>query len=312
MNFSINQILEKNIWNNFLNKTNDSTIFSNTHYLDSLNIPYNLYLIKQDNQECLAGICVLKSNDNMYPVSYPFTPYSGILFSIEIENLNKHKKNSLKFKLTEFIIDSLVQIYGNFETSFGTNFFDLRPFQWYNYGGDKTFQIKIRYTGILDLENFNLDTYLKQIRTVRRQEYKKYKGEYEITENIDSFINLYKQTFKRQEISLDDSQLKMVRDIVNNALINNYGFLSQSKIDGKIASMNLFIYDNHSAYYLFGANNPDYRNTGASTFLMIKSIQLISEMGLKKIDFIGINSPNRGDFKLSFNPKIFQYYEVKF
>jgi hypothetical protein len=45
---------------------------------------------------------------------------------------------------------------------------------------------------------------------------------------------------------------------------------------------------------------------------MIKSIQLISEMGLKKIDFIGINSPNRGDFKLSFNPKIFQYYEVKF
>ena len=104
----------------------------------------------------------------------------------------------------------------------------------------------------------------------------------------------------------------MVRDIVNNALINNYGFLSQSKIDGKIASMNLFIYDNHSAYYLFGANNPDYRNTGASTFLMIKSIQLISEMGLKKIDFIGINSPNRGDFKLSFNPKIFQYYEVRF
>ena len=102
MNLIINHVFDQLIWNNFLIKSNDSTIFSNTLFLDSLNIPYNLYLIKDDNQEYLAGICILKSGDKMYPVSYPFTPYSGILFNKEIENLNEHKKNNLKFKSSHF------------------------------------------------------------------------------------------------------------------------------------------------------------------------------------------------------------------
>mgnify|MGYP000669005523 CR=1 FL=1 len=45
MNLIINHVFDQLIWNNFLIKSNDSTIFSNTLFLDSLNIPYNLYLI---------------------------------------------------------------------------------------------------------------------------------------------------------------------------------------------------------------------------------------------------------------------------
>jgi hypothetical protein len=32
--------------------------------------------------------------------------------------------------------------------------------------------------------------------------------------------------------------------------------------------------------------------------------------GLAEVDFVGVNSPNRGDFKLSFNPDLRPYFDL--
>ena len=68
--------------------------------------------------------------------------------------------------------------------------------------------------------------------------------------------------------------------------------------------MNLFLFDQRRAYYLFGANSPDLRATGGSTRLILDSILNARSRGLEEIDFVGVNSPKRGDFKLSFNPTL--------
>jgi hypothetical protein len=31
---------------------------------------------------------------------------------------------------------------------------------------------------------------------------------------------------------------------------------------------------------------------------------------MRMLDFVGVNSPQRGDFKLSFNPELVPYFEV--
>ena len=65
-----------------------------------------------------------------------------------------------------------------------------------------------------------------------------------------------------------------------------------------------------TAYYLFGANKPCSRRSGASSYLMLRIIEEYFTRGFKYFDFCGVNSPQRGDFKLSFNAALRPYYTI--
>jgi hypothetical protein len=56
------------------------------------------------------------------------------------------------------------------------------------------------------------------------------------------------------------------------------------------------------------ANHPEFRKTGCGTYLMIENIRRWQRKGLAAVDFVGINSPNRGDFKTSFNAVPVPYF----
>src|SRR5262249_12920131 len=79
---------------------------------------------------------------------------------------------------------------------------------------------------------------------------------------------------------------------------------------GEVAGANLFLFDRSCGYYMFGANDPEYRKTGAGTLLLAHSIRHCMERGLESVDVVGINSPNRGDFKTSFNAAPSAYHVV--
>jgi lipid II:glycine glycyltransferase (peptidoglycan interpeptide bridge formation enzyme) len=74
--------------------------------------------------------------------------------------------------------------------------------------------------------------------------------------------------------------------------------------------MAFFISDARCSYYLFGANDPAMRETNASSKLLLDNIALSAHKGLKIFDFVGVNSPLRGDFKMSFNAELVPYQEV--
>jgi lipid II:glycine glycyltransferase (peptidoglycan interpeptide bridge formation enzyme) len=76
--------------------------------------------------------------------------------------------------------------------------------------------------------------------------------------------------------------------------------------------MAFFVTDSKCAYYLFGANDPELREANASSKLLIDNIVIFADQGLEKFDFVGVNSPQRGDFKLSFNAELIPYQEVHF
>jgi len=42
----------------------------------------------------------------------------------------------------------------------------------------------------------------------------------------------------------------------------------------------------------------------------LDNIALSAQKGLQRFDFVGVNSPQRGDFKLSFNAELVPYQEV--
>jgi lipid II:glycine glycyltransferase (peptidoglycan interpeptide bridge formation enzyme) len=74
--------------------------------------------------------------------------------------------------------------------------------------------------------------------------------------------------------------------------------------------MAFFISDARCSYYLYGANDPAMRETNASSKFLFDNIALSAHKGLQIFDFVGVNSPQRGDFKLSFNAELVPYQEV--
>lgn len=299
-------------WEALVNESPQGHVFSSSAFLESLGAPYTCYVVTSPQGELLAGVAILQDGNQMARAPFAFTPHQGILFAKCISSLGQQKRLTAEFRITTFFIESLLNSFSNFSMALSPYFKDLRPFQWHNYGKNELpqFEIRQRYTGYVSLIDFEVSSYLATVRNVRRQEYRKTRAVIEPSLDLQSFLRLYQLTFERQGIAIDGQTLSLVESICSKALENRYGHLSCAQVDGRAASMAFFVTDNKCAYYLFGANDPELRDANASSKLLIDNISIFAAQGLEKFDFVGVNSPQRGDFKLSFNAELVPYQEV--
>ena len=312
--YKLLQNIDKEIWQKAVERSQQGTIFLNMDFVESLFVKYKTYLICKGNEPVAGCMVLLDEQNKPLPSPYPFVPYQGIFF-IENGKSNINKKNSSQFEISEFIINQLIDMYGVIsQTHFRV--LDYRPFIWHNYHTPEkgTFKLTLNYTPMLNLEKYNtLEEYLLSIRTVRRQEYKKTKeSSIQVVESndIELLCHLHNLTFQRQGVEQTAAEEAMVRSIAQNALLKGYGCLQIALIDGQPASAIMFLMDKKRGYYMFGATDPEYRNYYASTLLLIENIWRCKLDGLKEIDFVGCNSPQRGDYKLSFDGDLVPYFET--
>ena len=299
-------------WDALVNESPQGHVFSSRAFLESLSAPHTCYVVTSPQGELLAGAAIMQDGNQMARAPFAFTPHQGILFAKCISSLGQQKRLTAEFRITTFFIESLLNSFFNFSMALSPYFKDLRPFQWHNYGKNELpqFEIRQRYTGHLSLIDFDINIYLSTVRNVRRQEYKKTRAVIDPSHDLKSFLKLYQQTFDRQGIVIDNQTLSLVESICSKALESGYGHLSCAQVDGQAASMAFFVTDTKCAYYLFGANDPELRDANASSKLLIDNIAVFAARGLKRFDFVGVNSPQRGDFKLSFNAELVPYQEV--
>ena len=78
----------------------------------------------------------------------------------------------------------------------------------------------------------------------------------------------------------------------------------------QIASMACFAIDHNKAYYLFSANDTDLRTFHAGTAVIWDALNILSSLGVSCVDLEGVNSPDRGWFKLSFGGELKTYFEI--
>lgn len=309
------ECVDVKLWDSFSELSPQGSVFCRTEFINSLGVNCKYYFVEKGN-EVLAAIPVLMDeNGNVLRSPYHFAPYLGILFK-SFPHEYMHKKVTREFEVSEFIINEIINIYGKFSATLSPFFNDVRPFLWYNYHVPEkgVFKNIIRYTPILKMNFKSREEYLSEVRLLRRRELKN-ADQVEISDcqDVDLLDILHEKTFERQNIKREEIQSKVLRRITQNAIDKNYGRLSLCKYKGEPASAYLFLFDNKRSYYLFGANHPNFRNSGCSTKLMIDNIFYTKYIrGLSEVDFIGANSPNRGDYKISFNPDLHTYFEVHY
>jgi hypothetical protein len=315
MPFQLLKCSNETEWNAFVDESPQGSIFCNTRFLQSLGEDYELYFVADDGNKIAAFPLLLKEREPL-PAPYPYTCYQGIMFASQIEQLPQHRKIPYRLKVLEYLLGELTNRYKSISFCLHPDFDDIRAFQWHNYHepAKGQFSIRVAYTGILDLQAASTEQYMQMVRTVRRQEYNRAQKDgvtVEVSDNVALLDQLHDLTFKRQSIQRSDKDARLVQAIASQSLAKGFGKLKIAKVaSGEIASAILCLYDSSCAYYLFAANHPDFRKSFASTFLLFELIREFRAQGLHYFDFVGINSPGRGDYKVSFNATMKSYFNV--
>ena len=305
---------DKKQWDEFVSASPQGNLFCQTWFLDTLQKKYELLIVCK-GESILMGAIITKDEDAQ-PTLKPFM-YQGLLIGSSVAKLAVHKRVKKVLELVEFLLAKIEIKYRQICFSLHPSFKDLRSFQWHNYHEPEKgeFKIDLNYTGILSLHSLeSVEQILMGARTVRRQEYRKCLKEgftIEESDDIKVLDVLHSQTFERQGIGRSSGEKFMATTLAKKAISLGFGRLIICRdSSGSPASASLFLFDNKTGYYLIGANDPEFRKYGTGSYVMFEQIRRCLEQGLSQVDFIGINSPMRGDFKTSFGAVPVPYYTV--
>ncbi|WP_317204578.1 GNAT family N-acetyltransferase [Janthinobacterium sp.] len=299
-------------WDGLVAASPQGTVFSSSGFLRSLGCRFRRYLIGAPGRpQALCAAIEDEAGERL--LGHDYTPYLGLLF-VAGAATPARQRVAEEMRLSQFALEQLTARYRTVAMALSWQYADVRPFLWHNYHESALGQFKAtpRYTAVLDLDGIDAATYPEQTRACRRQELRK-GAAYAVREesDVEAFLAMYALTFARQGIALAPAALALVRRITTAALEQGYGRLSSCSTEQGAAAMTLFLFDSRRAYYLFAANDPALRNSGAATRLMFENIYDAKRRGLAEFDFVGVNSPQRGDFKLSFNPELKLYFDMR-
>lgn len=303
-------------WDEFVEHSPQGSIFCQSSFLKALNVSYDLWLIEEKGQP-QAGAIILRNENEVIIAPHSYAMYQGILFAEKSGAFPPHSKSKWKLEVFDELLAGLSEQYNRLSFCLHYAHEDLRGLQWFHYHEPHLgkFKFELNYTGLVDLAAyFEFEAYLASIRPTRRYEYRQALSKnltLEVSSDIDTFYRLYELTFLRQGITLNEQENSLAHSIVATALSNGFGELLICREEsGQAIASTLFLYDNVCGYYMFGANHPDYNKLNGGTFLMVENIRRCMERGLKFVDMVGVNSPNSGDFKASFNAVPVPYFVV--
>lgn len=299
----INNISDK-IWDDFVKKSSQNNIFCKSKYLKTLKVNYEKVGIANNNDELILGNIVF---DNNFHFSKVPTLYNGIILSSKIDKPYK------VIDAMDYYLDEAVKLYNRIYIRSHYNFEDIRSFSWYNYNKKNKFKINPYYTGVLNLKNINLNKTINsgRLQSIKKAVKKGYSSNIEHDIEILDFLN--NETFKKQKIVRGEVASFFAKVVSVNSLENSYGrlMITRNKNSNPV-SASLFLYDDGIEYYLAGGTNEEGLENGGASLNIYNQIQNSINQNSSLIDFVGINSPNRGYFKTSFGCKPRLFFELSY
>lgn len=314
MSFSLSLNESRAVWDKLVAESPQGNVFCTTWFLDALGVQYELLTVRSGG-EIQVGLVVVKKDGVPTQAPYPFTMYQGLLYSKPYASMAFHKKAKAELDLIAFLAEELAARYPRMSFCLHPTVEDIRGFQWFNYHEPARglFRVDVRYTGLIDLGVFGtFDDYFQSIRSTRRNEYRRAAGAGLVIEesgDLDLLSRLHEMTFARQGLQSESGDL-MCR-IVKAALDKGAGRLVLCRdAGGAVVSATVFLFDGRCGYYFIGANDPQRRDSLGGVYTVLENLRWCKEKGLSLVDVVGINSPNRGDFKTSFNAQPVPYFVV--
>mgnify|MGYP006080193587 CR=1 FL=1 len=309
--YKLIEIKDTALWDKTVGFSKQFSLLSSSAFLQGLTCTYDLIFIKKNEDVKMAAI-VFKKNKKLNKFFFQDFNYNQGFYFFD-DNQSLGKKRSERIKLIEFFLDSVSKKFKEMRFSLHESINDIRAFQWYDYK-NKPFTFNTVYSSKIDFLKYkNFTEFLKSIRYERRREYKKI-NEIEnlcvkIENNEKKFINIYKNLIPAIGKLAFDTHVKLIK----NAILNNYARINFMYDDKKLISATLFYYFKDQSYYAFSAIDRHYKkNFSCTAFLILEQINFAFKNNISTLDFLGVNSPNRADFKESFGGSLTSFHELVF
>lgn len=308
-------------WDSFIGASPDATVFISSNYLAHTGCRLGLYRC-YNAEELRALVAVVESPDGTSAIIDDLVIYSGICFGAPTHGQSRAQRVSERHEIATFIVGALAERYEAIEFALAPSIDDIRPFLWHNYGQETgRFAVDVRYTSYLTIADFagaerleDIEAY-RQATGARRQQIRYARRDGVVTEefcDVAVFIDFYRRTMERQGETVALPMLERMAELVTALLDNGLARMFTSRTaDDSPGSVAVYAFDAHRAYYLFGASDPALRNTPTGTAILWDAFYALAKQGITDIDLEGVNSPQRGWFKMSFGGDLRPYYQIR-
>jgi hypothetical protein len=307
-------------WDDLVSSSPQGTVFATSAYLQAMGKPaIRLFVNKGNTVKC--GLLLIPGEDPGTTEFDDLVIYGGIMFPRN-EEQSLVKSRAEKFEVVEFLLTELDHRYCRISISLAPGFEDLRPFLWHNYSsGDATekYSLVLRYTSILDISQFFLrkpdeDTGLYQnLHPRRKSDIRKAAENGLVVEEepeIDMLLEFYERTLAKAGRTVSVDKLSRLRQLVTSLHRNRDARVFVVKNGQNVTYVTVFSTYKNQGCYLFGAGNSEKTSRYDGTLAVWQSMKLLSRYGVSSIDMEGVNSPQRGAFKLGFAGDLTPYYRV--
>jgi len=307
-------------WDRFVATSAQGSIFARTAFLTAIDEKLSpWYCLKND--EAVAAVVLHETPDGRYGLRPPMAIYNSIMFAPPRAQQGPAQVLSEQFRIISAMVRDLTRTYERIDLFCAPTFTDIRPFLWHNYGQDDAhFEAHVRYTSLIDITDANaaLDAnpvYARANKSRRQEIRYAIKHGVEVDDRLDiaQFESLYRETFARQNQTVDEPDLaRMLTLIESLETVGMVRMFVARLTDGTVGSIAVFGLDGQRAAYLYGANAAEGRDNHCGTYVLWRSFQALNEEGVREIDLEGVNSPKRGYFKLSFGGSLSPYYNLTY
>ncbi len=309
-------------WEQLVARSPQGTIFSSIDYLRALDCSFKLYFVLKGDDIC-AGVAIILSPDNKRCILDDLVIYNGVMFA-EDDTQKLVSRRAEQFEVTEFVIAKLSSEFRSAELALSPHFTDLRPFQWHEYHNTdnaKKFQFELRYTSLLDIDDLRNcvsvaeSSMFKMAGTLRKRQWRssiKAGARLSTEGNVDRFLSFYKAMMLKQDIEVHSEELVKIKNLVEKLLLQARAIIFEVKSSFDLVLYSLvYAFDQKRGYYLFGAGNPIESQSWQGTFGHFSAFEYLAKSyGVSEVDLEGVNSPNRGAFKLGFGGSLSPYFQV--
>jgi hypothetical protein len=169
--------------------------------------------------------------------------------------------------------------FDSFGMSFHPRFQNWLPFYWEKF--TQTTYYTYCLESLSDLENvWNNLTVRTDIRKAEK------KVEIKTTSSSKLLYDIWSKTYQRQNL-LPPVSYEIIDKIVQEIFKRNCGQIFYAEDQQNCIHCAAFIiWDKHCAYYLIGGGDPEYRNSGATSYMIWEAIKHVSSF-VNKFDFEG-------------------------
>lgn len=273
----------KEKYREFCKRETGIPIFSIDWWLDAVcpdNKYWNVVLVEKGGQIAASMPYIIGRKHGFKTIEMPMLTQNLGPYIKYPDNLKYEAKLSYEKEIMTELINQLPDV-AFFNQNFNYSISNWLPFYW------KGFQQTTKYTYVIE-DTSDLKNVESNFSHAKRKNLKKCKDLVNIIFDIDAktFYENHKMTLQKQGQTISYS-FELFNKIYDSAYNHNSAkTIAAFDKDGNLNSALFIIWDNVSAYDLISTIDPDYRNNGSATLLVLEAIKLASKKALK-FDFEG-------------------------